>query len=448
MLNSAVGKQSSKLSNCRMLDSHSMSGMRVLFLTGNFSPHGSANGICVQRIIEELKRANCPVTCICLRTMDASSYEVIGGTQVYRVRPRLSVRLKEEARKLKGNLKRGALEKCASVLGGFKSLLSLPFKPLLSICLLIRYYLLAERIHRNQSFDLVIASYNPLEPLIAGYFLKRRHQKLYFVPYFLDALYGGKEIRFWPRKLFEYQTKYYEKTVVDAADFAVIMKSNEVHHLEAISGQYFRKKYRVLDIPLIEAIPPAILPQAKSFSKSDTLLAYAGGIRFVERNPEYLLLLLYMLAQENLNFHAVFAGPCDCLSLFRRYEILSAGRIRHVGLLSREKASNLLNSADFLLNIGNTSPNMVPSKIFEYINARKPIISTASNKEDSSIPYLEKYKNCIIISEEARAEEQVEPLKEFIKKSKGEVADPVFESDFYLNTPQAFIDLLEREIDK
>jgi len=101
-------------------------------------------------------------------------------------------------------------------------------------------------------------------------------------------------------------------------------------------------------------------------------------------------MLLKTLLGENLELH--FLGPVDsCMDLFAPYNVLLNKRIFLHGKVSREMAVRAMQSADILVNIGNTNPFQEPSKIIEYASTGKPIINITSISEDSSALALEKY---------------------------------------------------------
>ena len=76
---------------------------------------------------------------------------------------------------------------------------------------------------------------------------------------------------------------------------------------------------------------------------------------------------------------------------------------------------------------------------------RKPIISTFSIENEPSIPYLEKYGNYFLLDERPESDFQKinDKLLAFLLSEKT-VEYKNYESIFYLNTPKAFIDVLNK----
>ena len=67
------------------------------------------------------------------------------------------------------------------------------------------------------------------------------------------------------------------------------------------------------------------------------------------------------------------------------------------GSVSSEEAARAREAADFLINIDNTNPLQVPSKIFEYISTGKPIVNFVFDGRSPILPYLRDYPLCLTI---------------------------------------------------
>ena len=86
---------------------------------------------------------------------------------------------------------------------------------------------------------------------------------------------------------------------------------------------------------------------------------------------------------------------------------------------------------------------MTPSKIFEYMSYGKKIISTYPIQADTSIKYLKKYKNSLLLDESKPITDAVlQEVKMFATDSEVEIDETELMQEFYDNTPQAFIDAI------
>lgn len=129
------------------------------------------------------------------------------------------------------------------------------------------------------------------------------------------------------------------------------------------------------------------------------------------RNPDPLIDVLFKI---NQNIACVeFYGEC-CQYLKEHYENLP-DCVKLMGRVSQEECKKITENADILINVGNTTANQVPSKIFEYIASGKPIISFFSVENDTSLFYLNKYP--VIYKVFTGSKCNINSLEEFIKNS-------------------------------
>jgi len=119
------------------------------------------------------------------------------------------------------------------------------------------------------------------------------------------------------------------------------------------------------------------------------------------------------------------------------------GRIKHLGLMDHGSVLEMEKNAEYLVNIGNENPNLIPSKIFEYMRFGKPIISTYRTDNDTSLEPLKKYGNACFIDERLPAEDNARTLLDFINsENKKPISPEEMQKEFYLNTPTAFVDVI------
>ncbi len=122
-------------------------------------------------------------------------------------------------------------------------------------------------------------------------------------------------------------------------------------------------------------------------------IRYTGRFYKKIRNPEPLLKLLDKIDKNR--FTAEFYGLC-CDYLRTEYEKLpECAELK--GIVSAEKCKELTDSADILVNVGNTVTNQVPSKVFECIGSGKPIINIYYNDDDIGLKFFEKYPKVLNI---------------------------------------------------
>ena len=113
-------------------------------------------------------------------------------------------------------------------------------------------------------------------------------------------------------------------------------------------------------------------------------------------------------------YSAEFYGQ-SCEYLKKHYDSLPEC-VHLSGTVSAEKCIELTDSADILINVGNTCANQMPSKVFEYISSGKPILNIYFNDKELAMKYLKKYP-CIM---NVRSDENISSsqLDDFCKNSR------------------------------
>lgn len=413
---------------------------KILVLLGMYQPCPSANGICVNKVIRELQQQGYTVHCIANGILGRPKSDEYENVPVYRIKPRWFYRVTEWCAINRKKPFSQWIVAFAQVVNKAKLFLLMPFWPRISPMYTRQFYKQAEKLYKVNHYDIVIGVYTPLDSLIASYKLKINHPEVTFIPYFLDSLSGGYGPRCFSRESIIRRGLKLEEKIFSHADKIVIMRSSVKHH-----EQYNVKnwgKFCVLDIPLLDRIdcePFAGTTQQKK-------MVYAGSINCSIRDPQFLIRVLKLMCTEDIEL--IFAGPIDCLPLFKGLHESFGDRLVLTGRIPHEEIQCLLSEADVLLNIGNANEYMVPSKIFEYMSTGKPIISTVPIENEPSAVYLKQYPLALILDEARQDYEQIaNEVTTFLHQTLGKVADyEKIERQFSTNTPKAFVEMLRKFI--
>ena len=149
---------------------------------------------------------------------------------------------------------------------------------------------------------------------------------------------------------------------------------------------------------------------------------FAGSIYPFARDPKYTISVFSLLKNTAIKLHFIGAAKAE-LSPPAAIGTTKERFLFH-GSLPLEQARKAIQSADVLVNIGNIMTNQVPSKIFEYISACKPIINICANPDCPSIAYLEKYPLALSVVEGVGTPaEHAEKIEQFILKYAGQSVD-------------------------
>lgn len=199
------------------------------------------------------------------------------------------------------------------------------------------------------------------------------------------------------------------------------------------------KNISVLEVPL----PNLMIKTSLSEQKQDRpfiLLRYLGMFYDDIRNPEKLIEMLKPLDKEK--YIVEFYGQ-SCSYLKKNYDDLPSC-IRLMGSVDTEKCRELIGSADILINVSNTCPNQIPSKIFEYISIGKPILNLYFIDNDPSLQYLRKYPNVLNIKSDSLPDtSELEVFLNHRECLSSDILRQIYEDELSENVLQRITDFIE-----
>lgn len=382
-------------------------------------------------------------TVYCITNSEYTDFPKADGVFYKTVKPRLTYRLFAKS-EISGGVKKKIISSFAAVMNKLKLFMSIPIWPLISPLYSNRLFKAAREICKGNKIDCIIPVYTQIDTLIAARKIKKQLPSIKYIPYFLDSFSGGYGPKiFSPEWTIKRGIKWEDKLLPDA-DRIVMMKSCEEHYKKYCADKPYYSKIQFLDLPLF--IPCHAVKDNSLFSKDKINLLYIGTIPVHIRNPEYFLKLFCKLPGDNIVLNII--GSCTAPELLRGFS--EKDKRIHIGeAVNHKTALSMISLADFLVNFGNNNTHMTPCKIFEYMSYGKPIISVSPIKDEPSSKYLEKYPLSLIINEyENNAAEDIKKLNNFISQ-KPELGKSDFDELnklFYLNKPEAFIEVIKKEV--
>lgn len=237
-----------------------------------------------------------------------------------------------------------------------------------------------------------------------------------------------------------------EKQLLKALDAVFIAPAMEQYYVPGAPLEHFAGKAHVLDFPSLVPPPPAPAVTGKG---SRLRCVFVGSLYPELRTPHYALELFCALNDPNLELVFVGGGwenyPANLLKPYRK---TLGDRLIITGPLPAKQAAEELAKADVLLSLGNGVDNQVPSKIFEYFAAGRPVLHLAKLENDPCRPYFDRWPLALTLLEsEGTGPDVLARLSAFLAE-KGrcrlsfEEAERLFES----NTPQAAARCLEQTL--
>ena len=388
---------------------------KYLFLLDELPPTKSANGICVERVINGLQKKE-DVFCI------TWNVENINNEKIHLSR----IKKKKWTRKVE------CMEKYTSIIGKLIFLLSrciyrlkrvfmLPIWPVDSYCTVCDFYNSACNLIEKENITHVIAVSYPGETLLAMKKIKKKYgERIQTIMYPLDVTLQGKYDGTQLEKFIS--KKCGRQFLINCGNFAdkIIVLENVEHLYKKYFPTVLQTKFRVCGIPLIEEKDEQ--QNEKRERKSPIHCVFGGNLFYDLRNPTPLL---DMLEKQNIEMVFDIYGCADD-RLWRewknRYKNI---KIINHGWVTQDILNTAIVNADILINIGNAEEHLIPSKLFKYMSAKKMILHQKVANNDPCVPYLKKYNKSFVFDTALTLNEENFNLKDILEKemSIGSVAE-------------------------
>lgn len=198
------------------------------------------------------------------------------------------------------------------------------------------------------------------------------------------------------------------------------------------------------DILSEETSKSALLP-------SDRLnCLYAGYFYPQIRRPDFLFQLVESYPSDDILL-TVLGGVYGAFEpgYMDTWKRRLGGRLVVYEPLSQDELDQLLPKADILVNLGNSIPNQLPSKLVEYISTGLPILNLHPLENCPSLPYLERYGLSLSLHSKGVPEPwQTVEFTDFCKEAQGKkVSERVIMKEFVQCTPGYVVNQLLQAID-
>lgn len=397
---------------------------KFVFLTNQYLPKPGATGLCVHAIAREMVCRGYESTVVCYKNTDHDAS--IDGVEV------INIPVPEFIRST-------AQSKRCLMATRISKLIHLFRYPLRSTRLIRNYMNAVEKCIKGKTDITLMASYTPLEAVVAVQKIKQKYPHIKTVYYSTDTLSNEQGtsgiLSADHREKCGYQ---WERNLFPWFDKILIMECHQDHYFAERYGS-FRDKMELVNFPLI--IRPLNVEQepVQKRDKEIKTLVYAGTLYRRLRNPQYTCKLITDVSKE-LDLQASFLSCGDCEDILAAAVKASDGAICALGMQPHSVAMQYIASADVLLSIGNAESPMTPSKIYEYMSSGKPIVHIYTYEKDPCIPPLQKYGNALLIKENEIG--AAEKFKAFLDNARNLRFEQI-EEKFITSTPRYSADIIE-----
>lgn len=376
---------------------------KILFLIQWYPSVLSANALCDQKIIDLLSEdEKYEVTCLTYKPTGALAKERIGNVNVNRFYKGFWWNKTIDAKRGTGKHNKIVLALIKPMLR-MRQILTIPFFPATEPIANWKFAHYALKLYKKNHYDIVVSEYHGLDSLHAGSVLKKHYPGIKFVAILWDSFTGKEPCKYLPPKFANRKMLNAEKRELSCADKIVVMGSSRKYHEQYSTQKTYYDRFVYLDIPGIVKQPEAT-QKSMLIHEGKINIVYAGILSLPDRDPEYIINTLAQTSHAS-DIHMIFICTGDGRQKLESLRVKFPGEITISGYVGKDELVATYRGADILLNLGGPNPNMVPSKVFEYLSYGKPIISTYYVDEEASLKYLERYPIAVCI-------DQRKPIKE------------------------------------
>ena len=154
------------------------------------------------------------------------------------------------------------------------------------------------------------------------------------------------------------------------------------------------EKVHVLDFPSL--VPPAAVPNHAADSKKRCV--FCGSLYPGLREPGFALELFRALGPASGWTLTMAGGGWQYFATdAAQTKAVLGEQFEQPGPVPAETARTMQAQADVLLNLGNAVDNQLPSKLFDYFAAGKPVLHLCVIENDPALPYLARYPLALVL---------------------------------------------------
>lgn len=254
-------------------------------------------------------------------------------------------------------------------------------------------------------FDAIISTWEPFSAALVSTKIKCSKRLLYLMDPPASVI-AGKDTLYRKRNLENILRKY-----------NTIFTTPFIYHALINNGyNKYSNKIQTVGFPMIGQIQKDRF-QILSDPNRITLL-FCGSIYKDIRSPQFFLDIVSLL---DARFRVCFIGN-GCENLQSLYSFHTCAEIITLPQQPYQTIIAEMLNADILINIGNSLPIHMPSKILEYINTGKPIINFYKREDCPTRYYTKRYPLCLDIFEgEKNIAGVAERVIDFCKTNKNRI---------------------------
>lgn len=240
---------------------------------------------------------------------------------------------------------------------------------------------LGTKLINERSITHVFSTFPPYADHIIANELKEKFPSLYWIADFRDLHVDPTQ----DNMLFREQQRKWNKKILRHADIVTTVSSGLAQHLKELTPNVY---------VLMNGIDRMSGEGSPEVSDRFTI-SYTGSMFGEERNPDLLLKVLSELLESNSipvdKLRVTYAGKDSAVWQEKMQEFELSGLFDDRGLISREEAIGIQQKSSINLLLTYSSPQLtgnITGKLFEYFNARRPVLVMINGTKDAEIEGL------------------------------------------------------------
>lgn len=211
-------------------------------------------------------------------------------------------------------------------------------------------------------------------------------------------------------------------------------------------------RHKIYPLPYPNLEPPTVgTPSGIEFDKSCINLVYLGTVYADIRRPEALLKLFAAMVEKEPRLRLYIIGKKFGMGAEKYLEEYGQRLGSHLVVhapVPPDCTPDILENADVLVNMGNTVPNQMPSKLIEYIATGKPMLNISPSHNCNTLSYIERHPLAFqCFNGEETYDNVVEKALAFCRMSRGkglgwETVEGIYSEETVRRVAERFIEAL------
>lgn len=393
--------------------------MRILIITHSYFPANEPRAFRWTRISEVLVSQGIDVDVLTMGNCGRfSTVSKKKGVRIIRVIDPIET---FKNRSSKSGIKNKSIEGNFFSIGGFiRKLLEFIRWPDYAFLWILPAIKVGNILIKNNNYYAVISVSNPFSSHVVANFLRLSINNIPWIcdygdPFSFEFSYPSNNLSLYRKINFWFEEKIISKSKkISVTNYSVLSRFKEYFDIGSSS-------FKVIP-PFINIIPLNVKKNDFDiyFDNQSFHLVYTGVLYSSIRNPSYLLKVISLINEKNLLPQKVklhfFGNLGDCKIIFDQYSSSSIDWLFLHGNVTQEVIHSCILKASVLVNLGNKSGHQLPSKIYEYMSTKLPILNFVYSYSDLTIEILNQYNSsCTLLNSCNYIDIDVQKIVDFIK---------------------------------